>query len=203
LGCGVYYWTVTYWWHRLDWVIMAIKTFTDATTLPASDINTYLTNSGLVYVKEQAVTAGGTSVAVTGAFNSSFDSYRIIFDSIGGTSGNSAFLTLNGSAGVTYYWSGRYWPYTGASGDAQSGGATVGGFWLGIMGAGMTGVFDIINPYVTGSTTRVQGQSAGATYGNVYQGYDTATTQSSGFTITLAAGTLTAGKITVYGYRKA
>lgn len=181
---------------------MSIKTFTDGTTLPASDINTYLANSGLVYVKEQAVSAGGTSVTVSNAFSSTYDNYRIIFTNLGGNAGNSAFMTINGSAGTTYYWAGRYWPYSGAIGDAQSGGASATGFWLGILGSGLSGSFDIQSPY-TLTTTKLNGQSESVSYANVFSGFDSATTQSSGFTITLAAGTLTAGNIAVYGYRKA
>lgn len=180
---------------------MAVKTFVAGTPATAADANTYLANAGLVYVKEQAVSAGGTAVTVTNAFSSTYDSYRIIFTNIGGTSGNSAFLTLNGSAGSTYSWSGRYWPYTGASGDGQGSAGSL-GFWLGIMGTNFSGSFDIHNPYTTG-VTKLFGQSSGATYSNTYGGYDSNAASSTNFTITLAAGTLTAGNILVMGYRKA
>jgi hypothetical protein len=181
---------------------VSVKTF-GSEILTSNDVNTFLANSGLVFVKQQAIAAGGTAVTITDAFSSTYDSYRVVYENIGGNAGFSAFITLSASTGTTYYWAGRYWPYTGAIGDAQSGGATNSGFWLGIMGAGNSGAFDIINPYYSGATTRFHGQSENATYSNVFQGYDSGTGSSTAFTITLASGTLGAGTVTVYGYRKA
>jgi hypothetical protein len=40
---------------------MAIKTFTTGEVLTASDTNTYLANSGLVYVKSQTIGSGVTA----------------------------------------------------------------------------------------------------------------------------------------------
>lgn len=181
---------------------MSVKTF-GSEILTSGDVNTYLANSGLVFVKQQSIAAGGTSVTITNAFSSTYDSYRVVYENIGGNSGFSGYLTLNASTGTTYYWAGRYWPYTGAIGDAQSGGASASGFWLGIMGVGNSGAFDIINPYYSGATTRFHGQSESISYCNVFQGYDSGTGSSTAFTITLSAGTLAAGTVTVYGYRKA
>ena len=58
---------------------MAIKTFTTGEVLTASDTNTYLANSGLVYVKQQTVGSGVTSVTVTDAFSATYDNYKIIY----------------------------------------------------------------------------------------------------------------------------
>jgi hypothetical protein len=67
---------------------MAIKTFTTGEVLTAADTNTYLANSGLVYVAGGSFATAGT-VDITG-FNSSFDYYRIIWraqrvDDVGGS----------------------------------------------------------------------------------------------------------------------
>jgi hypothetical protein len=175
---------------------MSFPVFASGDVLNASDMNAV----GLWLVRSQLVTAGGTSVLITNAFVGDFDNYRVEFTDLGGGSGTSAFMTLNGSAGATYSWSGRFWPYTGVAGDANSGGPGVGGFWLGITGADFSGSFDIHNPSLLKST-KVVGQSSGATYGNAYHGYESATTVSNGFTITLASGTLGAGTVKVYGYR--
>jgi hypothetical protein len=67
---------------------MAIKTFTTGEVLTASDTNTYLANSGLVFVKSQAITSGST-VVVTDAFSSTYDNYRIVIDN-GVATGNGA-----------------------------------------------------------------------------------------------------------------
>ena len=55
---------------------MAVKTFTTE-VLTSADTNTYLANSGLVYVKSHTITSGA-SVVVTDAFSSTYDNYLII-----------------------------------------------------------------------------------------------------------------------------
>ena len=64
---------------------MAIKTFTANSVLTAADTNTYLANSGLVYVTSQTVGTAVASVTVSSAFNSSFDSYKIVYAGDGGS----------------------------------------------------------------------------------------------------------------------
>jgi hypothetical protein len=59
---------------------MAIKTFTSGEVLTSADTNTYLANSGLVYIAE-----GSTSTSVLGlnfnnVFTSTYDNYRIMID---------------------------------------------------------------------------------------------------------------------------
>ena len=56
---------------------MAIKTFTTGEVLTAADTNTYLANSGLVYVKSQTIGSAVSSVNVTSAFSSTYDNYVI------------------------------------------------------------------------------------------------------------------------------
>jgi hypothetical protein len=58
---------------------MAIKTFTTGEVLTAADTNTYLANSGLVYVASTTVGTGVSSVTVSSAFNSTYDNYKIIY----------------------------------------------------------------------------------------------------------------------------
>ena len=59
---------------------MAIKTFTDLTTLPASDINTYLTNSGLVFVAGGTLSLTTSPTNVTGVFSSTYRNYRVLLN---------------------------------------------------------------------------------------------------------------------------
>jgi hypothetical protein len=156
---------------------------------------------GLWLVKTQAVPAGGSAFTVTDAFSANYDNYRIVFNNIGGTAGFSAFMTINGSAGATYRWAGRFWGYGLAAGDGSSGGSTTGGFWLGIMGAGLSGVVDLEAPFLA-TATKQTAQTSGDTYTNAVGGYDTNPASSTAFTVTLSAGTLTAGTVSVYGYKK-
>ena len=59
---------------------MAIKTFTTGEVLTAADTNTYLANSGLVYITSVSL-AGATAaspVAITSCFSSTYTNYRIV-----------------------------------------------------------------------------------------------------------------------------
>jgi hypothetical protein len=166
--------------------------FTAYTPLTAAQLN----QAGLWLVKSQTVPAGGTSFTVTGAFSADYRNYRIVFDNIGGASGNSAFMQINGSTGSTYTTSGRYMSSLGSA-DAT---VTDTGFWLGIMGTGYSGTIDIYRPFLAAATTTTS-TTTSATYFNVNGGNDTNAVSSTAFTIRLAAGTLTAGTVRVYGYR--
>jgi len=56
---------------------MTIKTFTDNTTLPASDINEYLTNSGLVYVTSGSTTGVANTLAIASSFTTLYEHYLL------------------------------------------------------------------------------------------------------------------------------
>lgn len=72
---------------------MAIKTFSAGAVLSASDTNTYLANSGLVYVASGTFTNQATKVSLPNStFSSVFDSYRILFR-----------VTAQSSAGAVNY----------------------------------------------------------------------------------------------------
>jgi len=97
---------------------MAIKTFTDLTTLPASDINTYLANSGLVYVSAGNFANVGT-VDVTG-ISSTYDFYRLTFTALRTTIGNTAINAqyMNGGTlrNTAYFAASFFTSYLGSSG---------------------------------------------------------------------------------------
>jgi hypothetical protein len=57
---------------------MAIKTFTTGELLTASDTNTYLANSGLVYVAS-ATFASTNDLIISNCFSSDYTNYKIIF----------------------------------------------------------------------------------------------------------------------------
>jgi hypothetical protein len=180
---------------------MAVKTFTSGAVLTASDTNTYLTNGGLVYVTQQTVGTAVASVTVTGAFNATFDSYRIIYTN-GVGSGISVINMTLGSTATGYYQSGAVVPFTGASSLNQVNNGTS---WspIGVMATDYANVVvEIHNPYLSKKTF--------ATWDYLYTveyirigGYLNNTTSYTAFTLTPGGGTLTGGTITVYGYRKA
>jgi hypothetical protein len=183
---------------------MAIKTFSDGNSLPASDINTYLTNSGLVYVKSQTVGTGVSTVTVSSAFSTDYDNYCIIYT--GGVMSLTAQLSMTlGSTASSYYNSIIYCLYsTGAVLGIGNNNAAA---WTYIGYGSTTSVMvvcDLYQPFLTKNTlmSSPHVQFAGGV-GGTNQGILLDTTSYTSFTITTTGGTLTGGTITVYGYRKA
>jgi hypothetical protein len=180
---------------------MAIKTFTTGEVLTASDTNTYLANAGLVFVKSQTITGTPAAETVTSAFSSTYDNYRIVYNSIATTGLNALLLTFNGSTGSTYNDAGSFI----VSGGGQTIEANLArtNIRVGIVetSVSISGWFDCFAPNLNGRTW-VNGGSMGSSYFNWRQGVDTNTAQHTAFTLTAAAGTMAAGTITVYGYRK-
>jgi hypothetical protein len=185
---------------------MAVKTFTDNTSLPASDINTFLANSGLVYIKQQTIGNGVASVSVTDVFSSTYNVYRVVVNDGVASTNCDLTIQLNGITTGLYTHNLLY---------MTNGSSTVNGFnqtnqtqWN-YCGAGTSGNLhmscEIFSPNVAKVKTIVAPyffptNGAGVGY---YQsgGVCNSTTQATGFTLGTSSGTLTGGKITVYGYR--
>jgi hypothetical protein len=178
---------------------MAVQTFTSGQVLTAADTNTYLANSGLVYVKEQTVGTGVSSVTVTNAFSSTYDNYKIIYSGGSGSTSQAISMKLGASA-ASYNQTLMYANYAGAF---TSGGVSAGSSWtfIGESSASLNTVnIDILSPFNT-YFTRFNGVYVG-TIAGVVAGYHGVATSYSDFTFAVA-GTLSGGTITVYGYRKA
>jgi len=84
---------------------MAVKTFTTGEVLTAADTNTYLANSGLVYVSGASFT-NATSVDITG-FSTTYAMYRVMLKVCrhtgSGTSSILATVRSSSAAGNNYY----------------------------------------------------------------------------------------------------
>jgi len=185
---------------------MAIKTFTTGEVLTASDTNTYLANSGLVYVKQQTIGSGVATVSVTDVFSSTYNVYRIVVNDGVASANCDLTIQLNGITTGLYTHNLLY---------MTNGSSTVTGFnqvnqtqWN-YCGAGTTGNLhmscEIFSPNVAKIKTIVAPYFFPTNAGGVgyYQsgGVCNSTTQATGFTLGTSSGTLTGGKITVYGYR--
>jgi len=182
---------------------MAIKTFTTGEVLTASDTNTYLANSGLVYIKSQTITGTPTTVTIFNAFSADYENYKIIINSNVSSSGNSMFVKLNGSTGSTYNYNGNFMSYANATINGAIGPTQNEGLWLGISGPNFNASFDILRPNLANPTILL-GQSAESVYASTMRGYDSNAASSTDISFIQAGGpTFTAGIITVYGYRKA
>jgi hypothetical protein len=182
---------------------MAIKTFTSGEVLTAADTNTYLANSGLVYVTSQTVGTAVASVTVSSAFSTTYDSYRIIYQMGDASATEQLFLKFNNSTGATYSHGGIYVLYGTALAGPETANNTASGIRIGNTNADFSSiVFDVINPFLA-TPTHVMAQHADAQYWSVRGGRDSNTVSQTGFSLTPGSGTLTGGTITVYGYRKA
>ena len=181
---------------------MAIKTFSSGAVLTASDTNTYLANSGLVYVTEATIGNAVSSVTVSNAFNSTYDAYKIII--AGGISSADCNLKLQLGASTTgYYSAGAIILYATATAlfaaDNNAASWTQAGYSLASNGYG--GSIELVNPFLA-KYTYIQNLVGGGAAAGQRTGVHQVATSYSAFTITPDAGTLTGGTITVYGYRK-
>ena len=183
---------------------MAIKTFSVGEVLTASDTNTFLANSGLVYVTSATVGTGVSSVTVSNCFSSTYDNYRITWT--GGTcsASGSGAIQLSGITTGVYSGALPFWNWATASYGAVADAANT--VWR-FIGGGSTLFgsinFDLSNPNATKVKT-IQSWYTRDGYSGFYTGFCNSTSAATGFTISNTDwGNMTGGTVTVYGYRKA
>lgn len=181
---------------------MAVKTFTTGEVLTAADTNTYLNNGGLVFIKQQTIGTAVSSVAVTSAFSSAYANYRVVIAHP--QSSNNDGLRIQFGATVTgYYGTLFYYIYTGGtSGYSSFNNAANMDVALSDTTANTFTTFDVGNPNAA-SRTYINGTYWGRGFTGYFSGTEVSSTQHTAFTIlpSTGGGTLTGGKIYVYGYR--
>jgi len=175
---------------------------TDTDRIAAYSGSAWVTQNGLQLIKAQAVGSGVSSVTVTGAFNSTYDSYDIIWTGGVASGSSNGRLTL-GSVATGYY--------AGWLDINYVSGATVAltdnnqAYWS-FGSVGQTGIIQmkvhLDGPNLAKITTAIftnpnPTAGGGSLYGS---GYNTSTLQHTDFTLTAASGTWTGGTIRVYGY---
>jgi hypothetical protein len=179
---------------------MAIKTFTTGEVLTASDTNTYLANSGLVFVKSQTIGSGVASVTVSDAFNSTYDAYKIVATNVSASAGGTVSFALGG---ITTGWYGNL-VYSGfVSGTVLSSGYNNVANITHAGGSNTSLIMnvEIINPFLTKMKYLTSHFIDTTNAGNVVA-LNNQTTSATAFTITAVAGSFTGGQLTVYGFRK-
>jgi hypothetical protein len=179
---------------------MAIKTFTTGEVLTAADTNTYLANSGLVFVKQQTVGTTVASVSVADAFSATYENYKITYTNGVSSAATVLDVSLTGST-LGHYAVMLYNGYGGGGSVVTSNNRAN---WT-HAGGGVSNCpnlnIELQMPFLAKPTFLV-GNYADPTNTGMITGYQSQTTSFTGFTIAPAAGTLTGGTITVYGYRK-
>lgn len=194
---------------------MAVKTFTDNTSLPASDINTYLANSGMVYVNSWTVGSGVTSVTLTNAFPSDYNAFRLIWTggSMTSSSGDSQLALQVGNGGTflttgTYYQTLNY-VLRASNTTARAAGieAATSFAWIGGGSTSMAAMDVTLENVNLAVQTFIHspGYIAWPTAGFGYTAgfINNSTAYSDAKIIVTGTGTMSSGKIYSYGYRLA
>ena len=189
---------------------MAIKTFTTGEVLTAADTNTYLANSGLVYITQASATSGST-LSVNNCFSSTYSNYLILVDNFQPASAGRALnirMRVGGSDATSADY---YYAFTGIYTDGTStnanGSAT---------GAAETGMFNSLNTVPFGSSSidifgPNRAERTHMTLNSIlYNGQlgsrvgmaeHNLTTAYTGFTLLPSAGDFLNVRVWVYGYR--
>jgi len=170
--------------------------YSSGNVLTAADLNQ---SSGLVLVKTQTVGSAVSSVTVTGAFSSTFDNYRIVMAGVDcSATNNNVYFQLSGLT-TQYYFSGIY--VSGAGAPANHYGNNVPSFICGRTGtvAATTLVLDVMSPNL-GQRTAMQSVGSANLQSFIVNGFAQTGTAFTAFVIGLSGGTMTGGKIRVYGY---
>lgn len=187
---------------------MAVKTFTSE-RLTSSDVNTYLTNSGLVYITQASWTTGGT-LSVNNCFTSSYSAYRLVIRNAKHATTSVNVLLRFRAAGVDMttgaYWSRRFIPMGGAGGG-DTGASNTADIVPGIVAAvanGGAGVIDVYDPQKASATCCTFQSIWAITTGEsaMGSGFVNNSTQYDGFSLIANTGNFTALTVYVYGYRE-
>ena len=182
---------------------MAIQTFTSGQILTASDTNTYLANSGLVYIKEQTIGTTVSTVEVTDAFSADYDNYRIVISNVTCSASQPAFRMQLGATTSGYAFGGFEISY-GVGALNASASASSAHWYIGNFGVSnsLSSCVEVQRPFAA-QNTNYNATAGSTTWSVVQNGFLNNTTSYTAFTLLLSSGTMTGGLIAVYGYRKA
>jgi len=160
-----------------------------------------LGTSGLTLVKSQVIGTTVSSVAVTSAFSTTYDAYKIVI--AGGVASAACDLTLSLTGGTSSYSFNLMYTSFSSTAFAAIVGSAAANF--GNAGGGTTNILqmncEVINPFLTKHTI-FNAPYVGDTVAGIGNAVHKSATSFTGFTIGTSAGTLTGGTIYVYGYKK-
>lgn len=178
---------------------MTYPSFASGDVLTAADMNAV----GLWLVKTQTIGTAVSSVTVTGAFSSTYDTYKVVINSgVGSTAANIAFRL--GSSTTGYYSGGVVYNYATAAGTATNDNNAASLTRAGQCDTGAINLdLTVIDPALAKITKFNHWYALpGTTFnGGMGAGFHNVATAFTDFTLTPSAGTLTGGTIRVYGYR--
>ena len=186
---------------------MAIKTFTTGEVLTAADTNTYLANSGLVYVTGTTFTTSAAVSLPASTFSSTFTSYRIIFVATVFSAENNLTMRMRAAGAdntvanyefsiIGYNTAGTL---NGVQGQAQTSATISAG-----VTSGLSLSLDIYNPQAAASTRFTMtsfGKSIGSSVPSPQSGGGAFTGTTSFDALSFLSASNMTGSYTVYGYR--
>jgi len=186
---------------------MAIKTFTTGEVLTAADTNTYLANSGLVYIAT-GTGSSSASIPVNGCFSSTFDNYVVVASLTNSVNSQIRIKLRNGTTNksANYYWGGFYFDMVGGgalNGEGSGGAVSTG---VRVIAYNTNGVSNIVTqigtPFTTTRTTFATQVQSTETYFRIFNGLQDEAYSATGIDVIPDSGTIS-GTVVVYGYRKA
>ena len=187
---------------------MPLTTYTAGEVLTAASLNDNFTFAaanppgGLTLISSTTIGTTVSSVAITGVFSSTYDNYKVILS--GGVASTGTSIGLQLGSTTTGYYSGyprTIYGSTALSSLADSNGSSFTRYASGNTN-GLAANFDLLAPNLA-SLTIINGQSLTpltSSSGGNGSGFLNDTTAYTDFTLIVASGTITGGKIKVYGY---
>lgn len=179
---------------------MAYPTFNSGDVLAATDMNAV----GLWLIKTQTVGTAVSSVEVTSAFSSTYQSYKIIYAGGTGSASGEGLKIKLGASTTAYYSGATYAIYSsGANGNVVNNNAFGEWRWVGSVDATFGAVMniDVHNPFDSSRYTTFGGPFMVTDVAGSTGGVHKVNASYSSFTLSPQSGTLTGGTIRVYGYR--
>jgi len=189
---------------------MAIKTFVASEVLSAADTNSYLANSGLVYIAAGTATAQNR-LNIPSCFSATYTNYRVEVENLTHSTANNLIMRLSisgtdttGSAYYTQRGEVNGGAITGISITASS--AIFPTYANSSAGSFVTLSFDVFKPFVATPTT-VAGQcsrvdATTGLYAVSFSGLQSDSTSFDGISLVGNTGNITC-VMRVYGYRQA
>ena len=190
---------------------MPLTTYTAGEVLTAASLNANLSFAasspagGLTLISTTTIGTTVSSVAISSAFSSTYDNYRIIVSGGVASTGTAGYFYLGTGAlpASGYYRFSLSGVYSGntVTGNNTSNGAAWGGTFAGTT-ASLNADLEIYGPNLAKNTHFKSFASRSQTTETVIHtgGYLADTTQYTGFTFAPDSGTLTGGTVKVYGY---
>jgi hypothetical protein len=189
---------------------MAIQTFTSGQILTAADTNTYLANSGLVYVATGTASAQNR-LNIPACFTSAYANYRIEIDNLTHSTANNLIMRLSvggtDTSGVNYTTQRSEVNAGAISAVSLTASSAIFPTYVASGAASFATIaFDIYKPQIATPTT-MSGQcsrvdSAANFYAVSFSGFQSDSTAFDGISLVGNTGNISC-TMRVYGYRQA